>query len=263
GCTVAAGSVSCPSGTLASGAHTITVNVSDNAGNAGTGTGSFTVSTADTTAPVIGNVRPTGTLTTDSATIQVYYTETGSGISSASSWVYLDSIPMMGCTYTATVVNCPVDGLTNGTHTITGSIADVAGNRSSVPSSSFTVSISAKMNLQMQINGTMQLSGTQLTVPIRIRNTSGNQVKAYNIRLTQVTNSNGVTYTQPSLPLTFSSSLSGGSNSSTQNLTYNVPTGVTSFYTYYIVTASTASSGGTTYTYYLPLQLTGWSTGGD
>ena len=258
-CTRTATNISCPVSGLANGSHTITVNVSDNASNAGTGTGTFTVNVSSGP-PNVTSVTPTGTITTDNATINVYYTMSGT-VNSAASYVYLDNIPLTTCTYSNTQASCPRSGLKTGSHTITGRIYDNNNQYGAIPSTSFTVSISNKMNLQLQVNGTMQLSGTQLTVPLRVRNVGS--TKAYNVRLTAVTNSNGVTYVQPGLPFTFASSISGGSNSSTRNLTYTVPSGVTGFYTYCIVTASTASSGGTTYTYYLPLQITGWSTGGD
>ncbi len=50
GCTVGATDISCPSGTLADGPHTIVVNVSDNDANPGTAGGAFTI---DTSAPTV------------------------------------------------------------------------------------------------------------------------------------------------------------------------------------------------------------------
>ncbi|MHB1411784.1 MAG: beta strand repeat-containing protein [Thermoleophilia bacterium] len=261
GCTATATSISCPVTGLADGSHTITVSVADNAGNTGTASGSFTVASVDTTPPSITSIEPTGTIMTDSATVQVYYTETGSGISSAASYVYLDSVLMTGCTYTSTVVNCPITGLLQGSHTITGRIYDNAGNYADIASTSFTVNVSNKPDLVLQVNGTAQLSGTQLQIPMRIHN-AGSKT-AYTVRLTADTNSDGVTYTKPGLPYSVASKISSGSNSNTFTLTYDVPAGITSFFTYCTGTAANSSEGGgTTFNYSYWLQTSGYGSGG-
>ncbi|MHB8793559.1 MAG: beta strand repeat-containing protein, partial [Thermoleophilia bacterium] len=135
GCTVAAGSVSCPASGLANGNHTIDVSVADNAGNTGTGTGSFMV---DTAAPAVTNLQPTGWLNTSSTTVTADYTDTGSGIDSATAQVYMDSGLVTGCTATATSISCPVTGLAEGAHNYTVSVKNMAGNTGSA-SASFTV----------------------------------------------------------------------------------------------------------------------------
>ncbi|MHB8142316.1 MAG: beta strand repeat-containing protein [Thermoleophilia bacterium] len=261
GCTATATSISCPVTGLADGSHTITVSVADNAGNTGTASGSFTVASVDTTPPSITSIEPTGTIMTDSATVQVYYTETGSGISSAASYVYLDSVLMTGCTYTSTVVNCPITGLLQGSHTITGRIYDNAGNYADIASTSFTVNVSNKPDLVLQVNGTAQLSGTQLQIPMRVHN-AGSKT-AYTVRLTADTNSDGVTYTKSGLPYSVASKISSGSNSNTFTLTYDVPAGITSFFTYCTGTAANSSEGGgTTFNYSYWLQTSGYGSGG-
>lgn len=58
GCTVGASSVSCPTSGLAQGPHTVTVNVKDFAGNAGSATGAFTVSTCTAGKPVLSLAMP-------------------------------------------------------------------------------------------------------------------------------------------------------------------------------------------------------------
>ncbi len=140
GCTAGATSVSCPTSGLSDGAHTITGSVSDNAGNTSTISGSFSI---DTVAPTVSNVAPAGAISTALATISADYQDNsgGSGISTSSVIVNLDGSALYtGCTVTATSVSCPVAGLANGAHTISGQVADNAGNTSLI-NGSFTVGI--------------------------------------------------------------------------------------------------------------------------
>ena len=108
---------------------------------AGTGGGAFSY-TFDTTPPVVTNIQPTGTISTTSTTVSADYADNagGSGINAASVAVYLDGSSLSGCSVAATSVSCPVTGLTNGPHTISGSVSDNAGNRAQI-SGSFTVAL--------------------------------------------------------------------------------------------------------------------------
>ncbi|MHB8169105.1 MAG: hypothetical protein ACYDET_05575, partial [Thermoleophilia bacterium] len=100
---------------------------------AGTGTGGvFSYTFPDTTPPGVTNLQPSGTIKTNSTTISANYSDSGSGINSASAAVTLDGTAVSGCTATATSISCPVTGLADGSHTITVSVADNAGNTSRV-----------------------------------------------------------------------------------------------------------------------------------
>ncbi|MHB1465275.1 MAG: hypothetical protein ACYCXU_09225, partial [Thermoleophilia bacterium] len=102
---------------------------------------------------------------------------------------------------------------------------------------------------------------TQLQIPMRIHN-AGSKT-AYTVRLTADTNSDGVTYTKPGLPYSVASKISSGSNSNTFTLTYDVPAGITSFFTYCTGTAANSSEGGgTTFNYSYWLQTSGYGSGG-
>ncbi|MHB8793442.1 MAG: hypothetical protein ACYC6O_08925, partial [Thermoleophilia bacterium] len=143
GCTVGATGVSCAASGLADGAHTIGVSVADMAGNSGTGSGSFTV---DATAPAVTGITPTGTVNSAAQTVYANYSDTGSGIDTASVAVTLDGAPLSGCTVGATGVSCAASGLADGAHTIGVSVADMAGN-SGTGSGSFTVSVPASVDV--------------------------------------------------------------------------------------------------------------------
>ncbi|MBI5870348.1 MAG: hypothetical protein HZB44_05230, partial [Actinobacteria bacterium] len=158
GCTVAAGSVSCPASGLAEGAHNITVSVTDNAGNTGTGTGSFTV---DTAAPSVTNVLPSGTITTTSATLSAYFSDATSGLNTATAVLRLDGSAVTGCTTTASGISCPTTGLAQGAHSLSVSVADNAGNVGS-NTGSFTVDSLAPSVTNILPTGT--ISTTTATV---------------------------------------------------------------------------------------------------
>ncbi|MFA5802315.1 MAG: hypothetical protein WC911_07540 [Thermoleophilia bacterium] len=132
--------VSCPVTGLADGSHTIVASAqytSDADGNptvgsVSTDTGTFTVSTApaDSTAPTITSIVPSGFLTATSADVAVYYSDAG-GINTASVSVYWygpDTSLSASCGVYATYASCPQTGLPQGSHNIGVSVADVAGN---------------------------------------------------------------------------------------------------------------------------------------
>jgi hypothetical protein len=97
-------------------------------GNTGTGNGSFTVSLPDTTPPTVSNIQPTGTITTSNTTIIAYYSDSESGIDTATVSVMLDGSPVSGCSIGVSSVSCSVSGLSEGSHTIDVSVDDMAGN---------------------------------------------------------------------------------------------------------------------------------------
>lgn len=84
----------------------------------------------DATAPTVSNVQPSGTINTTSTSINVSYSDAGSGVNTSSVTLSLDGNQLSGCNVTATGTQCPVSGLSSGGHTISGSVADNAGNAS-------------------------------------------------------------------------------------------------------------------------------------
>ncbi|MBI5870380.1 MAG: hypothetical protein HZB44_05390 [Actinobacteria bacterium] len=140
GCVVNSSLVSCDTSSagFAEGAHSISVTAYDNAGNPNTATGSFSV---DSIAPSVTGIQPGGTINTTSTTISADYSDSGSGIDSATATVYLDSVLVTGCTADAVSVSCPVTGLSVGAHSITVYVSDNAGNTGS-GSGSFTMTLS-------------------------------------------------------------------------------------------------------------------------
>ena len=87
-------------------------------------------------APVVSNVQPAGTINSASTTISADYSDS-TGINPASVIMSLDGVALTGCTATDTSVSCPMSGLTKGSHTILGLVADVTGNASPI-NGSFT-----------------------------------------------------------------------------------------------------------------------------
>jgi len=138
GCSATATAVSCSTSGLTNGPHTIGVSVKDFAGNLGTGSGSFTVST-DSTPPSVTNIQPSGTITTGSATISAYYNDSDSGVNTGTVAVTLNGIPVSSCSVGASSASCAVYGLGTGIYTIGVSVSDNLGNAGS-GSGSFIVS---------------------------------------------------------------------------------------------------------------------------
>ena len=95
----------------------------------------------DTTPPTVSNIKPSGTINTTSTTVSADYSDSeagGSGINSSSATLTVSGGTVGTCTKTTTSISCPVTGLSQGTHTITGSVSDNAGNISQI-NGSFTV----------------------------------------------------------------------------------------------------------------------------
>ncbi len=86
----------------------------------------------DTTAPVITATSPAVTIFTSSTDVSASFGDVGgSGINSASAQLALDGTTLTGCVATSGNITCPASGLANGTHTISASVADNAGNTGS------------------------------------------------------------------------------------------------------------------------------------
>lgn len=82
--------------------------------------------------PEIVTVQPGGVFNATEAAISVYYEDRGSGIDTGSVDVTLDGVSLSGCTVEADLATCPAAGLAQGAHTIGGSVADIAGNVSTI-----------------------------------------------------------------------------------------------------------------------------------
>ena len=138
GCTATSASISCPTAGLAQGSHAVNVSVTDNAGNTASATGTFF---ADTAAPVISTIQPSGSGNGASLTISASYQDPSptSGISPATASVKLDGATLNGCTASATGVSCPATGLIPGSHSVTVQVSDLAGNTATA-SGTFNVS---------------------------------------------------------------------------------------------------------------------------
>jgi hypothetical protein len=109
-------------------------------GNANGASTALNFTTADVTNPNVAITAPVGTINTSSTTITATYSDSGSGINSASAVVYLDSSPVSGCTADGSGVSCTVTGLgiTPNPHTIDVFVSDNDGNSNS-DSSTFIV----------------------------------------------------------------------------------------------------------------------------
>ncbi len=143
GCMVTTTNVSCNVYGLTVGPHAIGGSVTDNAGNTSSINGSFNV--GDATPPVISSVQPSGSISTSSAAISVYYSDPApaSGVNTSSVSVTLDGSPVSGCTVAASHANCPVYNLAVGSHVIGGLVSDNAGNQTAI-SGGFSVVDNAK-----------------------------------------------------------------------------------------------------------------------
>lgn len=130
GCTVSTAGISCPVSGLTQGPHSISVGVSDIAGNAATGGSSFNV---DSAAPQITDPAPLGSQSGGSVTIGASYGDPapGSGVNAATLSVLLDGNPVGGCAAGAGSFSCDVSGLAEGNHSVAVGISDNAGNSGS------------------------------------------------------------------------------------------------------------------------------------
>jgi beta propeller repeat protein len=127
-CSVDESGASCPVSGLADGAHTMTVDVSDVAGNpATTWSGGFTV---DTAGPQIISLTAIAAANSDTVDINAAYGDAGIGVDTGSVAVTIDGNPVSGCTIT--------ESSSLGGHTVELSLSDAFGHPSSA-STSFDV----------------------------------------------------------------------------------------------------------------------------
>jgi hypothetical protein len=86
----------------------------------------------DTTPPTVTGIQPNQYDTVTSASTVVYANFSdnvgGSGINTGTAVIKVDSVPLSGCTVTATSISCTATGLTNGKHDVEVDVKDNAGN---------------------------------------------------------------------------------------------------------------------------------------
>jgi len=116
---------------------TVTSDVTDQAGNHLLEEEEWTF-VVDPSLPSVTAVSPQGTVHTGNVTVAADYSDSDSGIDTASVTVTLDGGFVSGCNATDTRVSCPLTSLADGAHTIGGSVSDRAGNSSPI-NGSFTV----------------------------------------------------------------------------------------------------------------------------
>ena len=101
-----------------------------------------TYNLVDTLAPSVSNIVPTGTITTKAANITAAYSDGGSSIDTSSVVVKLDGSQLSGCTAGGVGVSCPASGIGQGSHSVSVSVSDEAGNTDSASVSFIQPSLS-------------------------------------------------------------------------------------------------------------------------
>ncbi len=119
---------------LVFGTHTLAYHSVDRAGNAETPhMVALTIRAVDQTPPTLSLVPPTGsTVTTTRPSIVASYADSASGIDVASVRLSLDGVDVstLAAVTASTATFIPISDLSQGTHTATAQVADLAGNRS-------------------------------------------------------------------------------------------------------------------------------------
>jgi hypothetical protein len=130
-----------PAADLAYGAHTVTWHATDGAGNIRDGSWTFTVN--DAVAPVLSDVRPDPASSSSDATpaISVAVADAGVGVDPASIRMTVDGVDVtaQGSYAAGRFGYTPADDLVVGSHTVSVTASDTAGNRSAPLAWSFEV----------------------------------------------------------------------------------------------------------------------------
>jgi len=116
----------------------------------------------DENPPWVSSVKPAGNIDTASATIDIAYSDPGSGVNPATVSVTLDGAALGSCVTGASGTVCSANGLTLGQHSIGGALADNAGN-ASVISGNFTVVDRAPPEVTFTGPGVIDSANTELT----------------------------------------------------------------------------------------------------
>ena len=170
-----------PSDPLVDGLYEIELEVRDRAGNLAVAFWSFTVALIDETPPMLAITAPTGTIGDPLPTIVLTYTDVGRGIDPATLAVELNGVPInSGCSVGAAQATCGVPArLVAQSHAITASIADLAGNRTSVsgtfelvdppePEDPPVVSIAVPADGELVASSTIAISGAVLGADVSV-----------------------------------------------------------------------------------------------
>jgi hypothetical protein len=245
GCTSDGATVSCPVTDLAEGGHSVNVSVADKACNSGNASSSFRV---DAAPPSIASVEPAGVIASDATTITVSFQEAGSEVDTGASNIELDHTAVSGCTFTATTISCPVNGLPQGVHTIGGRIFDRTGHYGDV-TGSFTSNLPGKPDLELEASSSEPYwYRGKLWVGFTITNTGNNT--AFNVSVISNLSTDGVTNVTV-LPKGVATRIHPG-QSVVKEYKFSVPAGTSSFNTAWTLTA-TDKSGLKTFTYNYPM----------
>ncbi|MDO8737283.1 MAG: S8 family serine peptidase [Thermoleophilia bacterium] len=211
-------------------------------------------SVPDHTAPIVTSVQPGGTIDYSSGAVVVYYMDANSGINQASVQVALDGAPLAGCTVTTAQASCPFSGLAQGSHSVSGTVSDNAGNASPI-SGSFIVAVACvKPLLSLGAPSSFWATYTdytmrELSVTFPVSNTGYNNAININIIASLNTNS-AILSTAVPMGLGSLDSINGTTTSTNVTLKYLVPIGVPGFRATLFATAEDVCA--TTYTYPSP-----------
>jgi hypothetical protein len=125
---------------LADGSNTITAQISNNAGTVGSATSTFVV---DTTPPTLSFQAPAAKINSNTPTVTISYSDAGSGVNPFSLTLSVDGADVSSLVApgpsSATGVLQLNPPLSDGTHQLSATIADRAGNRSQPAALSFVV----------------------------------------------------------------------------------------------------------------------------
>ena len=119
----------------------------------------------DATAPLISSLTPGGTITTSSTTVTAIYSESGTGLNTASVALTLDGVPLAGCTISDTRTDCPTGVLAQGAHSVGVSLGDYAGN-SATAASDFSVDSIAPTIASIAPDGYLTSEDTNITATL-------------------------------------------------------------------------------------------------
>lgn len=203
----------------------------------------------DLAPPVVANVQPSGEVASTDVTVSADYSDSGSGIDTATVMVTLDGNNMTGCTITAASVDCPVSGLAGGEHTIGGTVADNQGNSAPITGTFIVTCYQPELSFGSPYpfwETYQDYQNRELSITYSLCNNGGNS--AADITAVGSTSTNGVILLTD-VPSTLGDLAPADPDPVCTGVTikYLVPFGVETFKTTSFMTAS--GPCGTTYTY--------------
>jgi len=158
GCVLDTTHVACNLTDLPLGEHSVSMSVDDLSGNHSFLSRTFVV--ADTVAPVITDPSPVGLVPEGPLVISASFSDgvlTG-GMDLSSAGIKVDGLDVAGCSITAVLISCPIDGVSEGSHQIVVTISDQAGNVGSL-------AWSIHWNAGPQITGLSPAAGSLVNNP--------------------------------------------------------------------------------------------------